>query len=188
MTVMGRDIVAGLKIVLFAIVSAILYGILHDQITTRVSLEYFTLGHPHLIDSESPTLLALAWGTVATWWVGLALGIPLALAARMGRRPKLEWRDLVRPMAVLLACCAVCALTGGVTGYVLARSGAVEILKHPQVHGDTAVRFLAVNWAHIASYQSGALGGVVLACYAWRVRYLRFKNLTPGIPALDNRR
>lgn len=57
-----REIGAGLKIVLFAIGSAILYGISHDQFTARISVEYFTLGHERLIESESPTVLAFFWG------------------------------------------------------------------------------------------------------------------------------
>jgi len=47
------------------------YGLVHDQVTVRVSLEYFTIGHPQLITTSSPTLLALFWGAAATWWVGL---------------------------------------------------------------------------------------------------------------------
>jgi hypothetical protein len=60
----------------------IAYGILHDQVTARVCLEYFIIGHPPLIASESPTLLAIAWGIVATWWFALPLGFALAAAAR----------------------------------------------------------------------------------------------------------
>jgi len=33
-----------IKIVLLAIAAAISYGILHDQITVRVCIEYFTIG------------------------------------------------------------------------------------------------------------------------------------------------
>jgi len=68
-----------LGVVLLAVGASVLYGILHDQITVRVCLEYFTIGHPRIIESESPTLLAFAWGVVATWWMGVLLGLPLAL-------------------------------------------------------------------------------------------------------------
>ena len=78
-----------LRIIGLSLLAAIVYEIAHDQVTARVCVEYFTIGHPPLIPSESPTLLALAWGVVATWWVGLPLGIMLAVAARAGRRPKL---------------------------------------------------------------------------------------------------
>ena len=53
------------RIVLLSIASAIGYGILHDQVTARVCVEYFTIGHPPVFSTDSPTLLALGWGTIA---------------------------------------------------------------------------------------------------------------------------
>jgi hypothetical protein len=66
--------------------------ILHDQITARVCVEYFTVFHPPVFNTQSPTLLACGWGVIATWWVGLFLGLFLAVAARIGPRPKLSVR------------------------------------------------------------------------------------------------
>ena len=83
-----------IRIVLLALFAAICYGIVHDQVTARVCLEYFTIGHPPLFSTTSPTLLALGWGVVATWWVGLPLGLLLAVAARGGQRPPLSAADL----------------------------------------------------------------------------------------------
>lgn len=71
----------GFKIVLLCIVSAVVYGILHDQVTARVCVEYFTIGHPQVFQTESPTLLALGWGIIATWWSGLLVGIALAFTS-----------------------------------------------------------------------------------------------------------
>ena len=73
---------AGLRIVLLAVAAAIAYGILHDQVTARVAIEYFTVAHPRIVESEDPTVLGLVWGVVATWWVGAILGTLLAVAAR----------------------------------------------------------------------------------------------------------
>lgn len=75
-----------LRIVALAVAAAVAYGVLHDQVTARICVEYFTIGHPLLVPSYSPTLLALAWGVVATWWVGLVGG--LVLAAWTWRRPR----------------------------------------------------------------------------------------------------
>jgi hypothetical protein len=57
-------------IVLLSIASAVAYGISHDQVTARVCVEYFTIGHPPVFATESPTFLALGWGTIATCWSG----------------------------------------------------------------------------------------------------------------------
>lgn len=71
-----------LKIILLCILSAVLYGILHDQVTARVCVEYFTVAHPPIFHTTSPTLLAIGWGILATWWVGLILGVPAAVVSR----------------------------------------------------------------------------------------------------------
>src|SRR5262245_61211379 len=86
----------------FCIGPAVFYGVVHDQVTARVCVEYFTIGHALIFPTKSPTLLGLGWGVIATWWAGLLLGIPLALAARAGGRPKRTPRSLVRPVAILL--------------------------------------------------------------------------------------
>lgn len=70
-----------IRIILLCICSAIFYGIVHDQITARICVEYFTIGHPPVFNTDSPTLLGFGWGVIATWWVGLILGLPLSLAA-----------------------------------------------------------------------------------------------------------
>jgi len=62
------------KIILLCLAAALVYRILHDQITARVCVEYFTVFHPPIFATHSPTLLALGWGVIATWWVGLLLG------------------------------------------------------------------------------------------------------------------
>ena len=60
-------------IVALALFAGIAYSILHDQVTARVCVEYFTVGHPRIFPTESPTLLAIGWGIVATWWFALPL-------------------------------------------------------------------------------------------------------------------
>lgn len=47
-----------LKIILLYILAAIVYGICHDQVTARVCVEYFTIGHPPIFHTDSPTLKA----------------------------------------------------------------------------------------------------------------------------------
>jgi hypothetical protein len=79
-----------LRIVLFSLGCALLYGIVHDQVTARVCVEYFTVGHPSLLGLRDPTVLGIVWGIIATWWVGLALGLLLAASSCSGS----PWRRL----------------------------------------------------------------------------------------------
>jgi hypothetical protein len=91
-----------LKIVLVCVAAAICYGIVHDQFTARICIEYFTVFHPPIFATHSPTLLGIGWGIIATWWVGAILGAMLAVAARAGIRPKLTVVALLRPIGKLL--------------------------------------------------------------------------------------
>lgn len=77
---------AKLKITLLSIVAAVTYGIVHDQFTARLCVEYFTVAHPRLIHTNSPTLLGFCWGTVATIGVGLLLGVVLALVSQSPKK------------------------------------------------------------------------------------------------------
>jgi hypothetical protein len=166
------------KIVVLGVFAVVLYGVLHDQVTVRICLEYFTIGHPQLIRSTSPTLLALVWGVVATWWVGLPLGVILAMAARRGNRPKLTAAQ-VRPFVLrLLIVVGLLASMSGLVAYVLATHGDVTL---PRDWSDllpptAQVPFLVDAWTHLASYVFGILGGAVIAMLIYRRRGL----LTPG--------
>jgi hypothetical protein len=162
------------KIVAMSVFAAILYGVTHDQVTVRICLEYFTIGHPPLILSKSPTLLALAWGVVATWWVGLPLGVILAMAARSSSRPKLSAAQ-VKPFVLrLLVVVGFLAALTGFVGYVLAIRGAIKL---PEDWADllpatARIPFLVDAWTHLASYVFGILGGGVVAVVIYRRRRL----------------
>lgn len=159
-------------IVALALILAIGYGILHDQVTARICIEYFTIGHPRIFATESPTLLALGWGIVATWWFALPLGFALACAARLGDRPKRSARELLRPLLVLLACTGAVAGIAGVTGYLLTRANVIAVDPWVIANVPAAARFrFMADWAaHSASYAGGFVGSIVLCIRVWRNR------------------
>ena len=160
-----------LKIWLLCIVAAILYGIIHDQFTARICLEYFTIYHPPVFPTADPTLLALGWGVIATWWMGAIIGLPLALLARVGTWPKLTAGDLRKPLMVLLISMAVCALVAGMIGYLHALH---------QHRTDFDCRLLADHAAHSSSYAVGELGGMLLCGVVLLNRWKRKKNAQMG--------
>ena len=159
-------------IILVSIVAAVFYGIVHDQITARICLEYFTIGHPRMVASDSPTLQGLYWGVIATWWVGLILGIGLAIGARAGSRPKTGWRELLGPIGILMVSMFGFAILGGLIGFVTSRAGVFYLADDLAVRVPESkhVAFLTAGWAHSASYLAGLIGGVVLWVKTWRRR------------------
>jgi hypothetical protein len=161
-----------LAIVAMCVLAAIAYGILHDQITARVCVEYFTIGHAPIFGTDNPTLLGVGWGILATWWVGVMLGVPLAVVARVGNRPKRTVASLIKPLFVLMVVSATAALLAGIIGALLARAGVISLVE-PLAHRvppHSHVRFLADLWAHNASYLSGFVGGGIVTVRVWLER------------------
>ena len=156
-------------ITLFAIVA---YGVAQDLVTTRVSLEYFTIGHAGLFGTQSPTILAFGWGVVATWWFGVPIGLLFALTARFGQGQKVGVRDLVQPGLYLLLAVGILAILAGTAAYIAANAGAISLSARfaAQIPQDGHARFLAVAWAHTAAYGGGFVGAMLLAAWIWIVR------------------
>lgn len=159
-------------IVLTCIFAAICYGIVHDQITARVCVEYFTIGHEPVFDTDDPTLLGIGWGIIATWWVGFLLGVPLAIVAQAGSQPARTLKSLIRPILTLMAIMACSALAAGITGWILASRGDIDLAGPlaEAVPADRHIPFLADLWAHNASYLVGFVGGIVVIVNVWRSR------------------
>jgi hypothetical protein len=151
-----------IRIVLFSVAAAVVYGILHDQVTAHLCVEYFTIAHPPVFPTTSPFWLAIGWGILATWWVGLILGIGLAAVARIGPAPRLGLAEVRRPVIMLMLVSAAGALLSGIAGATLTATGLVDLSQPwldwipPEKH----VAFAADAWAHLASYGVGFVGGV----------------------------
>jgi hypothetical protein len=166
------SMIESLKIVLVCVIAAVLYGVVHDQITVRICLEYFTVFHPRVFVTQSPTLLAVGWGIIATWWMGAFLGVLLAFAARAGSYPKLSAINLLKPIGKLLGLMAGSAVFAGLLGFVLARQ---DIVSPPpwvslSLSQGAHARFMADWWTHNASYAVAFFGGIALCVLQYRRR------------------
>jgi hypothetical protein len=166
-----------LKIVGGCIVAAVLYGVVHDQITARVYLPYFTVFHPPVFHTQSPTLQALGWGIIATWWMGAFLGFLLAMACRVGTPPKLGLGDMLRPIGLLLLVMAATAIVCGIAGFVW---GSVPGEMRGMLPPASERRFLADWWAHSASYACGFIGGLFVCALALEKRKRARRGSTAG--------
>lgn len=157
------------KILLLSVAAAVCYGIVHDQITARISVEYFTIGHPPIFHTDNPTLLGLGWGVLATWWAGLLIGVPLELCAQRGDLPKRSAASLVKPIAILLLVMACAATMAGLAGSFAASTHLV-VLPEPyasEVRADRQADFIIAAAIHQASYATAFVGGIIL-CYSVR--------------------
>lgn len=158
-----------LAIIVLCVLAAVLYGIVHDQITARVCIEYFTVAHPRIIESRDPTLLGLVWGVVATWWVGLILGVLLAIAARAGSRPKRSVASLLCPIGCLLVVMGMGAGLAGALGWSLGEDflSVADPYMAKRVPGESHRAFVLDAAAHLASYALAFIGGLFLIVRVW---------------------
>lgn len=161
-----------LTIVVSVVAIAIAYGIAHDLVTAHLCVEYFTVGHPRIVETESPVVLALAWGVAATWWVGAILGVLLAIACRAGKAPKCTFRDVAPSIGRLLIVMAGSATAAGLAGFVLTKAGVITFPLYfvKLLPPETFAFFAADLWAHSASYATGAIGGLIVIVRVWRER------------------
>ena len=152
------------------IAAAIVYGVLHNQITARLCVEYFTVAHPPIFATDSPTLLGIGWGVIATWWVGLLLGAALAIAALAGSRPRRTVRTLLRPVALLLLAMASMAGLAGIAGWFIAESGMIDVTQFFPLPAEKNSAFVAAACAHNMSYAAGFVGGIIVFVRVWKSR------------------
>ena len=166
-------------IILLCMIAAISYGIIHNQFTVRISLEYFTIGHRRIISSTSPTLLGIAWGIHPNWWVGTSMGVILAAAARAGKWPKRNARSLVKPILILLLVSAAGSATAGILGHHLTSTGTLGLYEPlaSSVPQDGQAAYIAALWMHTASYTVASIGGLITALLVFTGRIRAGKRI-----------
>jgi hypothetical protein len=160
------------KIILLVIGAAAVYGVAHDEITARLCLEYFTLAHPPLFPTNSPTVLALCWGLAATLGVGLLFGLLLAEVSQSPELPPLPITKLFRPVALVLVVTGLLAALAGCLGYEVSRRSVIVLVEPwadslPRPQRD---RFMAVWFTHSASYLFGLSGAAWVVYRVWKER------------------
>ncbi len=168
----SRSGVRKAKIILLCTVAAVAYGVVHDQITARLCVEYFTIGHPPLFHTSSPTMLGICWGIAATVGIGALMGVALALVSESGGLPPVPTPRLLRFILGLLAVMTISASLAGVVGFELSRRSIISMpvalaeLVPPSQHH----RFMAVWFVHGASYLVGIVGASLIILRIWRAR------------------
>jgi hypothetical protein len=151
---------------------ALLYGVVHDQLTATVSPEYFLLGKGMGADPAPFRWAVAKLGARASAGIGLLAGAAL-LVANASRSPRpsgrLGYRELFRLSLLPLASAALFAVAFGVANARLELGAATA----REFVGDDRLRAFVVVWAVHAGSYAGALIGIAAATgrVAWhRVR------------------
>lgn len=134
-------------------------GIAVDLVTANVSVEYFTVHHPKVVDSQSPWVMALVWGIGASWWAGSILGIFLAIVHQR-LRFRLKPKRVLR--MVTIACIAIWVTMMVILLGVYGVGGLVpELSRRPTFEQDR--RLMAVALAHLGEYAFAVIAMILVA-------------------------
>ena len=137
----GRNWLELPLITLWCTIVTIIYAMMHDQILTRICLEYFTRGfHKRNMESwkhepffapfreiliqneDNPTIVALVWGFVASWFVGAIVGCILSVCYLIFPKD-INLKKLIRNTLWMYLIAFICSVIGGfIAWYVCPQS------------------------------------------------------------------
>ncbi len=159
-----------------------IYGILHDQLTYTISPEYYTKFKFYqfgLVDSGSeaifsnPRFEVSIVGFMATWWVGLPVGMILGLVGLIHQNQKLMFRITMKAILITMMVAFLTGLIGLVYGQLyLAKTGVNWWLPQNLIDNKN---FIAVGTMHNFSYIGGLLGLVTGIIYSLKQKNRKFK-------------
>ncbi|WP_298393302.1 hypothetical protein [Flavobacterium sp.] len=108
--------------IFISVLLASLYGALHDQITYSISSEYFTI---YKFDqfgfqdwgNQNPRLTTALIGVLATWWVGLFIGIFQGLVGLIHNDYKLMLNYVLKAIFITLGITIIFGIIGFLVEY-----------------------------------------------------------------------
>lgn len=180
-----NKLIALILILIIAPILGGIYGIVHDQITYTISNEYYTkfkfiqfgldswgmgenIGTPQgsEIKLSNPRFGASIVGFLATWWVGLIIGIVLGLVGLIHKNGKEMFKITMKASLMTMGI----ALLVGVIGLVY---GKLVLANHPQNRflPDNILdqtNFMMVGSMHNFSYIGGLVGMIISVIYSIR--------------------
>ncbi|WP_245843500.1 hypothetical protein [Niastella vici] len=165
------------EIILLGCVIGGLYGIVHDQLTYTISPEYYTKfkfyqfglaesGNEALF--PTPRLQVSLVGFMATWWMGLFIGIILGIIGLIHTENRQMLFVTLKAMLVTMAVALATGFIGLAYGkWVLAKTGVNWRFPQNLVDKES---FIAVGSMHNFSYLGGAAGLIAAVIYSIRQR------------------
>lgn len=161
-----------------AMLAAGLFGAVHDQISYSVSPEYFTkfkfLQFGLLNTTVPERVRAAQVGFLASWWMGVPLGILCGAAGLIQRTRTLMWRALVLSLFVAVLITLITALAGLGYGWQQTQHISVTGYYHWLIPQDVNNQraFLCVGYMHNAAYLGGALS--IFVVWIFNIAFRRY--------------
>ena len=169
-----------------AILLSGLYGTIHDQVTYTISPEYFTKLKCQKFGIDPSRLgghrrsVALI-GFLASWWMGIFIGIMLGLTGLIFRHHKTMRKVIMNGIKVTLVTTILFGFIGYLWGrFYLVEKGVEGWLPDNIVDKD---HFIIVGSIHNFSYLGGIAGIFLAIIYMVRRRFFVRKKISTGTAA-----
>lgn len=162
------------------VVVAMAYGIANNMVTLSISWEYYygknlheALGPPENLQPWPLRREAIRIGMMATWSVGLLLGVAVLLANNPRRNlPQLPFRSLYWMLPLVFAGAVVGGVLGGVVGFAGWLRHASKDLMDVWLENMFRPRYFLAAWGtHLGGYAGSALA--TIGCVPWIIRRRR---------------
>ena len=142
-----------------------LYGIFHDQITYTISPEYYTkfkfyqfglmdIGNEAIF--PNPRLQVSVVGFLATWWMGIPVGIILGLVGLIQERARTMFLTTLKAFVVTILIAFLTGLVGLIYGFLFLKYSDLSWFMPDNLIDRT--NFIAVGSMHNFSYLGGLTG------------------------------
>ena len=161
-----KKVIVFIVILVFTPLICGIYGILHDQFTYTISPEYYTkfkFIQFQTAEAIPNRLVVSIVGFMATWWVGIPLGIVLALTGLIHK----DWREMLKIYLKSIIRIIPVAFLVGLIGLFYGWGFHKESDLHwffPDNLIDTK-QFMMVGSMHNFSYVGGVIGLIVGVIY-----------------------
>ena len=150
-----------------------LYGILHDQLTYTISPEYYTkfkfyqfglmdMGNEAIF--PNPRIEVSAVGFMATWWMGLPIGLMLGLVGLIHKDHRQMFKVTMKGVLITVIVAFVTGLIGLAYGKLFLADKGVDWWL-PENLIDTK-NFISVGSMHNFSYLGGLFGLIAGIIYS----------------------
>jgi hypothetical protein len=171
---MKKFLTLGLIVALAPLIGGV-YGVLHDQLTYSISPEYYTkfkfyqfglmdIGNEAIF--PDPRIEVSTVGFLATWWMGLPIGLILGLVGLVHKNDKQMFRATIKALMVTIIVAFATGLIGLAYGKLhLAYTGVNWWLPDNLIDKKN---FIAVGSMHNFSYLGGLIGLIAGIVYSLR--------------------
>lgn len=160
-----------LLIILLTPIIAGFYGIIHDQITFSISNEYFTKFKfdQFGVGDAVPYRLGVSYvGWMATWWMGIPLGIILGLTGLI----HIDWKIMFKAYYKSLPSIIIVALLTGFCGLVYGKLFLIDkdLIWFIPDNLINRKQFIMVGSMHNFSYIGGLTGLITGIIYQVKIK------------------